>query len=1135
MECIGTTIALIQISGKVLELLKIVCDAATTLKSDLAALHQEVENLHDVGESVRNLAEDREETIEKYLPDDELGRFKDIWTRLDQRLQDCTATVKELEDLAEKILRKDGPTIPSRKDAITKLWKKTIHEPQMQVLRQRIRGDQSSLNIHFNSLTPFYARGSAFDVKIHVDEAIRRELHKALAKINALNSPQIEHKLNNIETRLTDMWNLQQQKQMTVYSNKHFPGSATVSPIFTGRQDLLDRLAVDFGLSSPPGTRTQQLRYVIHGMGGSGKTQLAYKFAALNQDHYWGVFLVDASTYDTLESSYKDIARTAGADASVEAALGWLTNLQEPWLLIVDNAELISGPRAAPGTKEQTAAATSKMQKGLEHYLPSGNRGNVLITTRNPSHKTLGNVGTQWVTLDKMPEDDAIELLFKAAGHTYDEEDSEEAAKAEKYAPLIAHNVSYLPLALTHAGKAIHPSVGQCTWESYSDYLKETYKRLPNPHDHTDEEKNVFATFDLIYTDLEHRKQNAHSADTSYADAIDVLSLFSCFHYNEIDTEMLMAVAEGSFVPETMKPSEPRKYMGAKLELRDRVRKILVSGFDQVSDSRVGQLLFSPPNTLPLFLRDQKMHKSRLLDSLSILVKRSLIFQSKRRHVYSMHPLVHQWLLLREMNNGRKALRAEWAVNVLERYIRLGDVLPGSLETTRNKVTRAVLPHLNHLERVQSLFTDAFQTIRDENPSILRPFWLTAPYIGRTEALRWAKFSLVYQDAGQYENACALQQKVHEFVVPRRGMADEISLRVTRLYASGKFHLTLLNDSANLFVDVINASEALYGMNDTATLEAKAQLGFVHCLQGRFSESKQLLTAATRGLDARDAQHGKMDLEVVIRARMNLATTETRYFNYLQSRALLENALQELEEREIESGNSLILDSMAGLCETYANLPDANTHIARSQELIERVVEVRRQTGGKEHPYTLLAQKIMARVYLAAQRYDEGEKLLRETIRIAESTLGVDHFAISDGHLLLARLVCAQGRLTEAEGMYREQKIHLKRVEKRCGYPVEQSSPGYIALMSALVACLEKQNKNEEALATAKEFWSGMGLVGVKDKAYDHPACKRLWVKIRQLEALLREPHEVLRKHDGTVVEFSDDFAQLVVETVVLL
>lgn len=177
----------------------------------------------------------------------------------------------------------------------------------------------------------------------------------------------------------------------------------------------------------------------------------------------------------------------------------------------------------------------------------------------------------------------------------------------------------------------------------------------------------------------------------------------------------------------------------------------------------------------------------------------------------------------------------------------------------------------------------------------------------------------------------------------------------------------------------------------------------------------------------------------------------------------------------------------------------------------------------------------MARVYLAAQRYDEGEQLLREVIKVAESTLGVDHFAISDGHLLLARLVCAQGRFTEAEDMLREQKIHLKRVEKRCGYPVEQSSPGYIALMSVLVECLEKQNRNKEVLAAAREFWSGMGLVGVKDKAYDHPACKRLWVKIRQLETLLGEPHEVLRKHDGTVVEFSDDFAELVVETVVLL
>lgn len=62
----------------------------------------------------------------------------------------------------------------------------------------------------------------------------------------------------------------------------YFEIPTAVSPIFTGRQALLDELRDVF---IAPNFRRQdkQRRFVIQGLGGSGKTQFASKFAQDNQ------------------------------------------------------------------------------------------------------------------------------------------------------------------------------------------------------------------------------------------------------------------------------------------------------------------------------------------------------------------------------------------------------------------------------------------------------------------------------------------------------------------------------------------------------------------------------------------------------------------------------------------------------------------------------------------------------------------------------------------------------------------------------------------------------------------------------------------------------------------------------------
>lgn len=56
-------------------------------------------------------------------------------------------------------------------------------------------------------------------------------------------------------------------------SNKHFDIPQNVSSIFTGREAQIEELGAAFLAPLPKGKSQMQRRFVISGLGGSGKTQ----------------------------------------------------------------------------------------------------------------------------------------------------------------------------------------------------------------------------------------------------------------------------------------------------------------------------------------------------------------------------------------------------------------------------------------------------------------------------------------------------------------------------------------------------------------------------------------------------------------------------------------------------------------------------------------------------------------------------------------------------------------------------------------------------------------------------------------------------------------------------------------------
>ncbi|KAJ7720419.1 P-loop containing nucleoside triphosphate hydrolase protein [Mycena metata] len=194
------------------------------------------------------------------------------------------------------------------------------------------------------------------------------------------------------------------------------------SRIFCGRQDILNNMHQFF---SDIGT---QHIYVLHGLGGAGKTQIALKFIKESLSRFSVIFFIDTSTIATIQTGLKNIAILKDFGDSPQDGLLWLTTNVEEWLLFFDNADDPS--------------------INLNDYIPQCDHGNVIITSRNPGLCVYA--GSNSLVSD-MEEEDAVTLLLKSALQKATNHTEEIAAEIVKL-------LHYLPLAIAQAGAFISKS-----------------------------------------------------------------------------------------------------------------------------------------------------------------------------------------------------------------------------------------------------------------------------------------------------------------------------------------------------------------------------------------------------------------------------------------------------------------------------------------------------------------------------------------------------------------------------------------------------------------------------------------------------------------------------------------------------
>ncbi|KAF7345907.1 FabD/lysophospholipase-like protein [Mycena venus] len=263
------------------------------------------------------------------------------------------------------------------------------------------------------------------------------------------------------------------------------------SQIFQGRQDILEKMEEYFSRA-----HGQRHIYVLYGLGGSGKTQIALKFLDMMNRYqtprFTKQFFINASSRQTLDTAFKNIAISQRIGNTSEDGLQWLISEIEEWMLLFDNADDPS--------------------IDLFPFFPRCTHGNIIITSRNPqlaehgprSHSRVGD----------MDETDAIDLLLLRAV-------KEKTIETTQQASEIVKELSCLPLAVIQAGSYISKfNCLHCYLSIYRQNCAKILRQHPT-QSHDDYKWSVYTTWQISFKQLSKA-------------AARFLQLCSLLHYESI-------------------------------------------------------------------------------------------------------------------------------------------------------------------------------------------------------------------------------------------------------------------------------------------------------------------------------------------------------------------------------------------------------------------------------------------------------------------------------------------------------------------------------------------------------------------------------------------------------------------------
>ena len=278
---IAGTAGVLDVSTRFLTLVHDVQKRSGTVDQVVQTMAEEVATVHKSTAIIKDLFEAR---LNDKVKVDALYRKKldDAWLQVDDLLHKCKGNIESLLQLVRKIQDVPKPKAAPRLHGFLKEWKRQYHNPDFVVSRRELTNYCNTLQLLLSSieiLSSFEGRASQKNFADEMRDQLS-QLNRQIADFHPLLESRTGFKLRGAFDAATAVASLGSQ-------NEHFDIPQSVSSIFTGREDSLKELA-SLMFNSPveevsPGRQNAQKRFVILGLGGSGKTQFCCKFAQDNR------------------------------------------------------------------------------------------------------------------------------------------------------------------------------------------------------------------------------------------------------------------------------------------------------------------------------------------------------------------------------------------------------------------------------------------------------------------------------------------------------------------------------------------------------------------------------------------------------------------------------------------------------------------------------------------------------------------------------------------------------------------------------------------------------------------------------------------------------------------------------------
>lgn len=239
----------------------------------------------------------------------------------------------------------------------------------------------------------------------------------------------------------------------------------------------------------------------LHGLGGTGKTQLALKYIDDHKEDYETIFWINAQNEETVYQSFHEFAMVTGLQLGndpiksssllVHAFREWLRARQNPrqrWLVIIDGADDVGW--------------------GLKKIMPRGTQGSILITSQDSQSQALVNGECEEVLVGILDIEEASSLVLKNLGLYYANVSDDLLSSIDT---MNKDQLGLLAIAVELAGAYIRNGPKdkyQAVQEFMQKFEHHQEKLLQSSAylEHSFTDKTVWTVWDITLSKLDHRK-----------------------------------------------------------------------------------------------------------------------------------------------------------------------------------------------------------------------------------------------------------------------------------------------------------------------------------------------------------------------------------------------------------------------------------------------------------------------------------------------------------------------------------------------------------------------------------------------------------------------------------------------------